>query len=245
MYKNPKGKGYQILSDFMKDASVDDFKQHDNMTYAVEHINPMMIEYAKIWYSLIREKYDLPLDEIIKLIELNDKHGNPKKYFIHDDLVVCSPNSIKYIYFGLMTIKHMRGKEMNNFIEIGGGYGGQCLILLELFKFYNIDINKYVLIDLREVVEFQEKYLSLHNIEDRCIFRKFPDMDDLGSDNFLFSCYCFGEISLELREIYYHDLFPIVKNGFIVWNCSEIDLPIEYVSLEEFPQTGNNYFVYF
>ena len=75
---------------------------------------------------------------LINLINLNDSMGNPTVYKIHNTIPKCSPNTLKYIYFGLLNIKHIQTNNLNNFefIEIGGGYGGQCIILLKLFEHF-------------------------------------------------------------------------------------------------------------
>ena len=249
MYENGVGKGYKILSNYLQERNIDNFKQHPDINYAIEHDNEAMTKYAVLWFDLILKNHNIEFKEIIRLIELNDSTGNPKKVFINKQLPLCNPNSIKYIYIGLLNIKYILNNhiEINNFIEIGGGYGGQCLILLELFRLYNIKINKYILIDLPEVVKFQKKYLLRHKKEENCIFLSFNDFYNYNfeKENYFFSCYCFGEISNDIRKIYYDNLFSCIHKGFIVWNINPIDLPRKYFSFEEYPQTGNNKFIYF
>ncbi len=42
MYQNNKGKGYKILSNYLQERSIDNFKQHPNINYAIEHDNEAM-----------------------------------------------------------------------------------------------------------------------------------------------------------------------------------------------------------
>ena len=44
----------------------------------------------------------------------------------------------------------------------------------------------------------------------------------------------------------YKNMLPIIQNGFIVWNNTAFDFPIECVTVQETPLTsGANKFVYF
>ena len=92
-----------------------------------------------------------------------------------------------YIYFGLLNVIYIQKNNIQNFdfIEIGGGYGGQCVILLELFKHFNIVINKYLLIDLSDVVTFQLKYINKLIPNNNCEGLTF--FDETSLDNYKFS----------------------------------------------------------
>jgi hypothetical protein len=46
---------------------------------------------------------------LIYLLNLNDKIGNP--WLCNINNILCSHNSLKYFYYGLLTIKHI----LNNF----------------------------------------------------------------------------------------------------------------------------------
>ena len=120
--------------------------------------------------------------------------------------------------------------EILKLIEIGGGYGGQCLILLNLFDKFNISISKYILIDLENVVKFQEKYMTLHKLNNRCVFLSYPNYTNysFGKNNYLFSCYSFNEVLPKVRKHYYTNLFPFLINGSFIWPTNNIDLPLEY-----------------
>ena len=131
-----------------------------------------------------------------------------------------SSNTIKYIYFGLLNIKYIMDNKLEDFdfIEIGGGYGGQCIILLELFKILNIKLNKYILIDLDNIIEFQKKYISLFD-NSKCIFLEYNSYVNYNFSNnsYLFSCYCFNEVNEEVRINYYDNLFPFINKGLFIW----------------------------
>ena len=226
---------YKIFVDYLKSADVYNFKKSDKFNFIVEHIDDNQIIYGKDMYNTIKQLNMISLETINNLIKKNDMYGNPVKFFINDEIDSCSPNSIKYIYFGLLNIRHILKNNLTNFniIEIGGGYGGQCIILLELLKLFNIQINKYILIDLDEVVTFQKKYINLHNLEDYCEFLSFEDYKEytFKNNNYLFSSYSLAVLMPNIKNNYYNNLFKYVSNGLIIWNndIKKIDVPKEYV----------------
>jgi hypothetical protein len=204
-----------------------------------EHLGPIQIEYGKAIYNKIIDLNYISNDLLIELIKINDSVGNPTKYKINDILPECSPNTLKYIYFGILNIKHILNCNLINFdfIEIGGGYGGQCVILLKLFEYFNIIINKYILIDIVDTSIFQKKYVDYlipnnnavnisYSIEN---FKKYNFL----KNSFLFSSFDFSEFKSSIRDTYYNNIFDFIKHGLLVWQSNfKIDLPsyIDYKS---------------
>ena len=242
------GGAYTNFYNYMKNCDIIDFKQHPYLTYMTEHLGDRQIMFANLW---LKEIYNLNMiseEDLTHLINVNDKYGNPKKYQIAH--LYCSPNTIKYIYFGLLNIKTILQKNIENFnfIEIGGGYGGQCIILQELFKKFNISVEKYILIDLDAIVDFQKKYIDNHIQNNNCVFISCLHYAEhsFSEENFLFSSYSLAELDAEIRDDYYKKLLPHVQNGFIVWNNIIFDFPLCSVSIPETPQTAVcNKFIYF
>jgi hypothetical protein len=214
------GQGYLKINNYFYNCNINNFKQHPDLNYAIEHNNQYMFNSSKIWYNSIKKLNLISNEQIIDLIKLNDNIGNPKKEDIHNELPLCNSNTIKYIYFGLLNIKYIIDNNLEHFdfIEIGGGYGGQCIILLELFKILNIKINNYILIDLDNILKFQKKYTSLFD-NSKCIFLEYNSYVsyDFTNNSYLFSCYCFNEVNEEIRKNYYDNLFPFIKKGLFIW----------------------------
>jgi hypothetical protein len=99
----------------------------------------------------------------------NDIIGNPLIYDYYNELselkmniYLISPTTLRYICFGLKILEYVKQnmKDEIDIIEIGGGYGGQCKILYDLFKVNNIRIKSYTIIDLDGVSKLQNKYLT-------------------------------------------------------------------------------------
>ena len=81
---------------------------------------------------------------------LNDKYGSPKLYDYGFGLV--SPSSLRYILHAHLILSHIKSiqdKDSIDIVEIGGGYGGQYIILQSLFKKYNISVEKYIFVFLK------------------------------------------------------------------------------------------------
>jgi len=105
-------------------------------------------------------------NKILELILLNDRYGDPHKTNIHGS-IYASPLTLRYIYHGLLIIKYIKDNDIKflSFVEIGGGYGGLALITSNLCTFFGIEYNKYYILDLKNVSNFQNKYLELNGMK--------------------------------------------------------------------------------
>jgi len=211
--------------------NVNDFKQNADVNYMTEHINNQVNNYgAKNWYNECKKINLLTNNQIIELIEKNDTHGNPYKVFVNHEIPKVSSNTLKYIYFGLLQAKHIlkEGIKIQNILEIGGGFGGQCLITQLIFDILDIQYDKYILIDLPNVINYQKQYLEVNNMNNKCIFVTTEEYNDMDKPNdiFFFSSYSLSEISKQYRELYYK-LFNNVNGGIIVWNSIKHDFTDE------------------
>ncbi len=240
---------YRNFINYLKDVDINNFRTHSVFNDMLEHNGPIFVDFAKSWLSNIEELNMINKEQMIKLIDLNDQLGNPIKEKITDS-IVSVPNTIKYIYFGLLNIKYLLEKCINNFtmIEIGCGYGGQCVILLELFKIFNINVDKYVLIDLEEASNLQRKYVNTLIPNNNCVFLTNENYKkhDFGEKKYLFACYSLSEFADKTRKDYYDNLINNIGSGIIIWNRETIDLPKKFIIEEEKPLTGKyNKIVYF
>ena len=87
---------------------VNNFKQNSGVNYMTEHINNRVNDYgAKSWYNECKKMNLLRIDQIIELINRNDKYGNPYKVFVDDEIPKTSSNTLKYIYFGLLQVNQI------------------------------------------------------------------------------------------------------------------------------------------
>lgn len=164
--KEPKpGKNLElidlILNKYCKvceQASKDDkvfntFKTHPDVVAVLEHASK---DLGQRYLDLIEEENSYLLD--IKSVWDNDKYGSPKleKYKRKNgEEIMCSPTTLQYIGVVSNLIDSFGGLKDWIIVEIGGGYGGQCKIIQDIFK-----IQSYDIFDLKEVILLQEKYLK-------------------------------------------------------------------------------------
>jgi len=234
---------------FIVNANIKNWKQLNNVYYMLEHINRNFGElYLK---NLLLDDVSL---ELIKEISLfNDSYGDPKKekYFVrtlnYDTELNISPSTLRYIRHAFDICNMIEESKLDNIniIEIGGGYGGLCLVLNILAKKRNINITNYFIYDLLEVQNLQKFYLSNFEFIQNVVFK---DSNSYGADldsksnSFLVSNYAISEIPREFRLKYLKNLIPNIKRAYFVWNTDTIeDLPINRISIEsEIPNTGKD-----
>lgn len=222
------------------------FKSHPDYTYVLEHTgHGDGLEYLKH----IKSMSQISEDEMKAFCNLNDSIGNPKKNdfgFIH-----TSPSNLRYIFHSHLILSHMASLNLplHNIIEIGGGYGGLSLALHFFSKKYNVKMNSYKILDLKEPSDLQNLYLSKVNHK---VNVDFIDGATFGKkikvkNAFLISNYCFSELSSELREQYVKELFPKIAHGFMCWNMIPLyNFGFNVREEVEYPLTGKfNKYVYF
>jgi hypothetical protein len=227
---------YTNYYNMLEQASVVNFKRNKDLVDITEHVGEMQLQHGRDMYEEIMKLNMIDIITLNRIIQINDFVGNPFFCDVHPNLDRCSPNSIKYVYHGLLIIKKLRDERLNDiqFVEVGGGYGGQCIILQELCKLFRIRITKYKLIDLDNVVAFQEKYIQAYDMHHICEFIPYEQFKDhhYNHGSFLFSSYCLSELSDTIRQEYYEHLLPFADYGLIIWNNPFTeDLPKKYTEI--------------
>ena len=136
----------------------------------------------------------------------NDKVGNPD---IHQyDGINASANTLQYI--GVLSNLISRFGSLNKFhiVEIGGGYGGQALIIKTVFPRCH-----YTIIDLPNAERLQRSYLSAHNKGSQSPM----DLWDLCISN-----YALSEIKDPLQTEYVEKYCKKSSHGYVTAN---IEIP--------------------
>ena len=156
-YTNAVRKAYSTALGFKK------FKQDPEYTGILEHVSSA---HGAYYLNQIHQKYPYLLQQI-DTFKQNDRHGSPVK--AHYTLIgAISPSTVRYVHT-LGDLLHAFGPlQGKSIVEIGAGYGGQCLItsLHARFKSYDLydlpDVNKLITRYLKtnKVVNFQTKELG-------------------------------------------------------------------------------------
>ena len=134
----------------------DNFKKNDNYRTILEGGPKLFFDY---YYQALNKhsNYSLFKDNLEKF-KINDKFGNPDTYT--DEFVgEFSPTTLKFAFNAIDVIsfidKFGDRSKLKNIVEIGGGYGGLCLILSGF-----VDWDQYTLVDLPETCKLIDKYIS-------------------------------------------------------------------------------------
>lgn len=141
----------------------------------------------------------------------NDLVGNPLMYE-YPRVGFFSPANLRYIKIAGEIDYYFGNLEGKTIIEIGGGYGGQCKILSDLF-----DFKEYILVDLPEVLALAKRYLDHFGIKNV----RYLTMDELPEDasyDLVISNYAFSEFVLYVQEVYFNRVLAHSANGFLLCN---------------------------
>lgn len=173
----------------------------------------------------------------------NDRFGDPQVFSYADGSWRFSPTTLRYIKVVSDLIDLFGELAGMRIIEIGGGYGGQCKIIADVFEFQS-----YTLVDLPPVAALQRKYLSLLNVAGcRCIT---PDQLTDGEYDLIISNYALSELDRSAQDAYTDTVLQHSQRGYLTWNSEQMPhvhrLPAPVTQLEERPRTGpaNKIFVW-
>lgn len=217
--------GYSIYTDFCKNLNtLDGFKSHEKYVGILEHVNHYQGQgyLQEIMKTDLFKSGRLTLETIKQLCFENDRIGNPIKF--NFQFIEASPTNFRYILHAILCLEHLINSKCDRIVEIGGGYGGLCLMIERISKLFDIKLKDYTIIDLEDICELQKKYLSEHKLNFDFISVSSQTFgEEIKEGNlFLISNYCLGEIKTELVDQYAEILFKKITAGFMVWNQPEI-----------------------
>ena len=176
-----------------------EFKRHPWYTRILEHA---IKEQGELYYKKIAENNPWILRHPhIELFLQNDLIGNPVKYKYND--IEISPSSLRY----LSVLSDLYDYELlgDNIVEIGCGYGGQCLMISQIFRY-----KSYSFYDLDEALLLIQKYLLKHNIVlPKTSVKKY---------DLVISNYAFTECDPQIQDMYLKKIINKSKHGYITGN---------------------------
>jgi hypothetical protein len=228
------------------------FKRNPMFTTILEHVNYNQgIQYINYIKTLCKS-YNIDFENLWwnKYIE-NDILGNPITHNYKEQLgnirdlntYDISPTTLRYICFGLQLfdVINSTGKTCVSIIEVGGGYGGQCKILSDICLQFNINIQKYTIIDLEHVSKLQNKYLHMLNVDNFVTISNTNCIGLLDNEYDLFiSNYALGEFKTDVQDFYIDNVLSKCSKSFITWNTYPINPKLKNINIvEEVPQTGH------
>ena len=224
------------------------FKRHPFYKSVLEHVSK---DQGKEYLKIILEENPSFIEEKLDIFSKLDELGSPKKY-IYDQFGKISPTTLRYLKVASDLRKYFGDNLGKEITEIGCGYGGQLLVLDQLFC-----IDRYTMFDLLPVCELISQYVDtniLNSSYRTTTINQFTPQDfDLVISN-----YAFSELPLKLQMTYFRKVLSRAKKGYLTMNSGrgttgssdrlslvELQNMIPDLEiLEERPLTGpNNYIV--
>ncbi len=201
---------YARYQDYLRSIRTIDepFKRNPAYTYVLEHVSqPLGNEYMARLVSY------LSVDQIVEFCARNDSIGSPVTVQINGLPVPVSPTSLRYLYHACLIRDHM--KDMDTYVEIGGGYGGLCLAL----DFLEVPIRTYHIIDIDEALPLIQRVIDARPPRFSVVLHSASTYGaGIPGPYGLISNYCFSEIDPRHQQGYLNAVFPNASKGFLTWN---------------------------
>lgn len=203
------------------------FKQDSRYKEILEHT-----DYKTGLLYLEEIKKNAEISENIRSFVGNDKLGNPE-LFMFPNIGLFSPSTLRYVKVLADLVKKFKTLSNLKITEIGGGYGGQCLIIHQ-----HANPKSYRIFDLPEALLLTERYLKKSNVKktELCTLEKpivLSQSSGLETD-LLISNYAFSEINSHIQKIYLEKVIVNSKKGYMTMNsiseaCGVDSMPFDRV----------------
>jgi hypothetical protein len=201
-------------------ADLNTFKIHPDIVPIFEHTSE---EQGEKYLQIIRERYPLLLAALPRLV-VNDEIGGANRCIGVEGLSV-SPSTLRYvkvlgdlIYAGLAS--------GDAIVEIGGGYGGQALVIRNKILWQS-----YTIFDLPEAGSLQERYLAEHDLTvehgELFVGSRVTNWD------FCISNYAFSECNKKMQDWYLENVILKSKAGYMTCNFISSQFGVDSYSQEQ------------
>lgn len=153
-------------------------------------------------------------DKVLNECWKNDLVGGAETYYYDGLTKPVAPATMRYVKI-MLEIMELFGK-VDNVVEIGVGYGGQCRLIS---KFCSVD--SYCLVDIPQALGVSRKYLSRFFSERKMAKYRFVDgtsLNEIIDSGLVISNYAFSELCREVQNTYLNDIIKHAEKGYITWN---------------------------
>lgn len=185
------------------------FKRHPIYTIMQEGDS---FEEGKQYAEKLTQQFSgMLVPNVLERFRANDLLGFPRCY-IFEGFGAFSPTTLRYIKIACELKKHFGSLDGMRIVQIGGGYGGQCKILSDLFHF-----KSYTMIDHRESLALAKKYLD----ELRIPAVEYVSLDEIPekiSCDLVISDFSFTESSASLQKMILARILSNSKRGYLICN---------------------------
>lgn len=203
------------------------FRRNPIFTQIMEHFNQ---DQGMKYFNIIKQNHPELLN-YFNVFKSSETIGSPLTFEYNG--VLLSPSTLRYIKVFSDLFNCFGSLEGFKIVEIGGGYGGQCKIIKDI---YNVD---YTFIDLPEVNKLACKYLEGTGIKDiryytyeTLIKRKY---------DLVISNHAFSELNREIQDYYNKMVIRQSKRGFMT--CNIILNGNNGYQISDYEKMGNVHFM--
>lgn len=184
------------------------FKRNEDYRFVLEHVS---YEQGREYLEILRSEAPDFVESLDRFL-INDMVGNPIR-FSYDRAGLVSPTTLRYLKVA-SDLRRLFG-DLNGFQvgEIGVGYGGQLLILDQIYEF-----RRYELYDLPPVLRLASRYLESHLLNS-CY--RTTTLNQCGSDvsyDLVLSNYAFSELPAKLASRYVEKVLSKARRGYLTMN---------------------------
>ena len=216
------------------------FKASGIYQIVLEHLN---YDQGNQFLNLILEQSPEFLSRI-ESFRRNDHIGDPT-VFVYPQVGKISPSTLRYIKIASDLTLLFGDLNGASIIEIGGGYGGQCKIISDLYNF-----KKYTIVDLPGPLALTKKYLEAQGVKN-VEYKTFDETIYDETFDLLISNYAYTECNSEMQEKYDREILSRSSKGYMI--SSEQgrkktetfnrlrSYRIAFSQLPERPQTANSH----
>jgi hypothetical protein len=185
------------------------FKRDGAYRQVLEHVSS---EQGSEYLSEVRRIKPSLLDSIDYFAE-NDSIGDPVTFNYGGTVGEISPTTLRYVKVAA-DIGHFFGSPGDEVVEVGGGYGGQALILKVIYPEL-----RYTIIDLPEPLALARKFLGRLGVEGV----RYLTMDEArswaGGADFFLSNYALTECVPDVHRFYVEHVALGCLRGYVTGNA--------------------------
>jgi hypothetical protein len=200
------------------------FKRNPIYCEVLEHV-------SKEQGALYLEEIQMKWPQLITSLEnakINDEIGDPIR-FCYPGAGTISPTTLRYLKVAC-DLREVFG-DLSGFkvVEIGGGYGGQCLLADMLWQ-----LRSWTVFDLDAVLLLISRYLECHLMNSSYKVMTLNRFDDEGEEfDLAISNYAFSELPKVLQEKYVSKVLSKARRGYMNMNTGNDDADKNHMSVDE------------
>ncbi|MBR1805481.1 MAG: putative sugar O-methyltransferase [Selenomonadaceae bacterium] len=174
----------------------------------------MSPEFGSECFKYILNAANFTEDDWLFFLE-NDSVGNPylSRFDFGDSMVIASPTTLRYVKVLVDVLTLFDATKIRTVTEIGGGYGGQCRILMNF-----LPIELYNLVDLPEALALAEKFLTALDTAGDVRYLDGTHLYNDAPCDLVISDYAFSELSKSAQEVYLEKILSKARAGYVTWD---------------------------